>query len=139
MTRRPDPFGRSPFRPSMDRDRFEALVVAALDEIPTKFRKLIDNVNVQVEEDSPPGTNLLGLYHGVPYTYRSPGSYGNLPPDVIVIYKRPIESISRTDEEIKDQVRMTVLHEVGHYFGLSEAELRDIEKAIREQSKGERP
>jgi predicted Zn-dependent protease with MMP-like domain len=123
----------------MDRDRFEALVVAALDEIPTKFRKLIDNVNVQVEEDSPPGTNLLGLYHGVPYTYRSPGSYGNLPPDVIVIYKRPIESISRTDEEIKDQVRMTVLHEVGHYFGLSEAELRDIEKAIREQSKGERP
>jgi predicted Zn-dependent protease with MMP-like domain len=139
MTRRPDPFGRSPFRASMERERFEALVAEALDEIPVKFRKLIDNVNVMVEEDCPPGTNLLGLYHGVPYPYRSPASYGNYPPDVITIYKRPIESISRTDEDIKDQVRLTVLHEVGHYFGLGEAELREIERAIREQSKGERP
>jgi predicted Zn-dependent protease with MMP-like domain len=139
MSRRSNPFGRSPFRPSLDRERFEALVAEALDEIPARFRRLIENVNVMVEEDCPPGTNLLGLYHGVPYLHRSPGSYGNYPPDVIVIYKRPIESVSRTDEDIKDQVRITVLHEVGHYFGLNEAELREIERAMREPHKGEKP
>lgn len=138
MRRRPRPFGRSPFRPAMDRVRFESLVAAALDEIPAKFRKLIENVNVMVEEDCPPGTNLLGIYHGVPYPHRSPASYGNYPPDVIVIYQRPIESISRSDEGIKDQVRDTVLHEVGHYFGLGEAELREIERAVREQRKGDK-
>jgi predicted Zn-dependent protease with MMP-like domain len=139
MTRRPNPFGRSPFRPSMDKARFEELVEKALAEIPKKFRKLIDNVSVMVEDESPPGTALLGLYHGVPYTHRSPGSYGNYPPDVIVIYQGPIERMSRTDEEIKDNVRDTVLHEVGHYFGLGEAELREIERAVLETRKGERP
>jgi len=138
MRRTANPFGRSPFRPSMDRVRFEELVGEALAEIPKGFRKLIDNVTVMVEDDCPPGTSLLGLYHGVPYPHRSPGSYGNLPPDVIVIYQRPIESISRTDEDIKDHVRDTVLHEVGHYFGLGEAELREIERAVRESRKGER-
>ncbi len=138
MRRTANPFGRSPFRPSMDRVRFEELVGEALAEIPKGFRKLIDNVTVMVEDDCPPGTSLLGLYHGVPFPHRSPGSYGNLPPDVIVIYQRPIESISRTDEDIKDHVRDTVLHEVGHYFGLGEAELREIERAVRESRKGER-
>jgi predicted Zn-dependent protease with MMP-like domain len=52
-------------------------------------------------------------------------SYGNVPPDVIVIYQETIESICRTDEEVRDQVRETVLHEVGHYFGLDEMRLRD--------------
>jgi predicted Zn-dependent protease with MMP-like domain len=137
MRRTANPFGRSPFRPAMDRVRFEELVGEALAEIPKGFRKLIDNVTVMVEDDCPPGTSLLGLYHGVPYPHRSPGSYGNLPPDVIVIYQRPIESISRTDEDIKDHVRDTVLHEVGHYFGLGEAELREIERAVRESRKGE--
>jgi predicted Zn-dependent protease with MMP-like domain len=122
----------------MDRARFEALVGEAMAEIPKSFSELIDNVSVMVEDDCPPGTSLLGLYHGVPYPHRSPGSYGNLPPDVIVIYQRPIESISRTDDEIKDHVRDTVLHEVGHYFGLGEAELREIERAVREARKGER-
>src|SRR4030042_2470475 len=108
MTRTIHPFGRSPFRPSRDRPRFEAPVGEALAEIPTRFRKLIDNVTVMVEDDCPPGTSLLGLYHGVPYPHRSPGSYGNYPPDVIVIYQRPIESISRSDGESKNNVRDTV-------------------------------
>lgn len=138
MMRKPNPFGRSPFRPSMDKTRFEELVEEALSEIPRKFRKLIDNVSVMVEDESPPGTSLLGLYHGVPFPHRSPGSYGNYPPDVIVIYQGPIERMSRTDDEIKDNVRDTVLHEVGHYFGLGEAELREIERAVRESRKGER-
>jgi len=114
----------------MDTDEFEKLVEEALAEIPRSFRKLIDNVAVLVEEESPEGRRLLGLYHGVPYQYRSPAVYGNISPDVIVIYKRPIEEISRTPEEIKQQVKLTVLHEVGHYFGLNESELRDIEAEI---------
>lgn len=136
MTRRPHPFGRSPFRPSLPRDRFEDLVAEALAEIPVRFRKLIENLTVMVEDEPPPGSPLLGLYHGVPYTHRGPGSYGNLPPDVIIVYKGPIERLSRTDEELKDHVRDTVLHEVGHYFGLGEAELREIERAVRQARKG---
>ena len=138
MRRRVDPFGRSPFRPSLGREEFETLVGEAMTEIPRRFRKLIENLTIMVEDESPPGTSLLGLYHGVPYTHRGPASYGNISPDVIVIYQRPIERISRTPEDIKDHVRDTVLHEVGHYFGLGEAELREIERAIRESRRGDK-
>ena len=101
--------------------------------IPGRFKKLIENVAVIVEDDPPPGAPLLGLYHGVPYTRRGPASYGNLPPDVIVIYQRPIQQICRTPEEIKDKVLEVVLHEVGHYFGLEEKDLREIERAARKR------
>jgi len=131
MRRRPNPLGRSPFQPLMDREDFEGLVAEAMTSIPARFRKLIENLTVMVEDDPPPGRPLLGLYHGVPYTRRGPSFYGNIPPDVIVIYQRPIESICRTREEIRDKVVEVVLHEVGHYFGLEEDDLRDIEEAVR--------
>ena len=70
---------------------------------------------------------ILGHYHGVPFKHRGP-FYGNIPPDVIVIYQKPIESICSTEEEIKKKVREVVFHEIGHYFGLSEKELREIER-----------
>jgi predicted Zn-dependent protease with MMP-like domain len=108
----------------MDRKRFEKLVEEALSDIPPSFRDLLDNIAVIVEAKPPRGKNLLGLYHGVPLRYRG-SSYGNVPPDVIIIYQEPIESQCRTDEEVRDQVRETVLHEVGHYFGLDERRLRD--------------
>ncbi len=126
---------RSPFRPLMDRQKFERLVEEAVAGIPRRFKKVIENVAVMVEDDPPPGRPLLGLYHGVPYKFRGP-YYGNLPPDVIVIYQRPIERICRTDEEIKDKVIEVVLHEVGHYFGLEEDELREIESFIWKPDKG---
>jgi predicted Zn-dependent protease with MMP-like domain len=136
MKRRFQPSDRSPFAPGVGRAEFEALVEEALKEIPRQFRRLIDNVAVMVEDDPPPGRDLLGLYHGVPYKHRSPGAgYGNTPPDVIVVYRRPIERICRTPDEIKEQVRLTVLHEVGHYFGLEERELREIEAEMTRAKK----
>lgn len=120
----------------MDINSFEKLVEEALQDVPPKFKKLIHNVAVMVEPQpsaqtlremgATPGRTLLGMYHGVPFKHRGP-YYGNFPPDVIVIYQKPIEAISRTAEEIKAKVREVVLHEVGHFFGMSDRELMDIE------------
>jgi predicted Zn-dependent protease with MMP-like domain len=118
----------------MDRADFERLVEQAVAGIPRRFKKLIENVAVIVEDDPPPGRPLLGLYHGVPFKHRGP-YYGNLPPDVIVIYQRPIERICRTDEEITEKVREVVLHEIGHYFGLEEDALREIEDFVKKKSR----
>ena len=138
MRPRPNPFGRSPFRPLSDRQEFERLVEEALAGIPARFKKLIENLTVMVEDEPPPGRPLLGLYHGVPFTRRGPASYGNTSPDVIVIYQRPIEELCRTQEEIRDKVLEVVLHEVGHYFGLEEEDLREIERAARRARQGEK-
>lgn len=118
----------------MDRKRFERLVEESLSDIPPRFTKLLDNIAVIVEAKPPRGRKLLGLYHGVPMRFRD-SNYGNVPPDVIIIYQEPIESICRTDEDVRNEVRETVLHEVGHYFGLDEKTLRDIESARRRSRK----
>ncbi len=121
----------------MEREKFEKLAEEALAQIPRKFKKLISNLAVLVEEKasreifektgSTPLSSILGHYHGVPFKHRGP-FYGNIPPDVIVIYQKPIESICSTEEDIKKKVREVVFHEIGHYFGLSEKELREIER-----------
>lgn len=121
----------------MEREKFEELVEEALAEIPGKFKKFIQNLAVIIEEKpsretygktgASPFSTILGHYHGVPFKHRGP-FYGNLPPDVIVIYQKSIESVCSTEEEIKKKVREVVFHEIGHYFGLSEKELREIEK-----------
>ena len=121
----------------MEREKFEKLAEEALAQIPKKFKKLISNLAVLVEEKpsreifektgSTPLSSILGHYHGVPFKHRGP-FYGNIPPDIIVIYQKPIESICSTEEEIKKKVREVVFHEIGHYFGLSEKELREIER-----------
>ena len=121
----------------MERDKFEKLAEEALAQIPKKFKKLISNLAVIVEEKASreifektgatPLSSILGHYHGVPFKHRGP-FYGNIPPDVIVIYQKPIESICSTEEEIKKKVREVVFHEIGHYFGLSDKELREIER-----------
>ncbi len=123
----------------MDRDRFEKLVAEAMDALPARFKKLIENVAVLVEDypsldvrrrmGAPSRSAILGLYHGTPFQHRGP-YYGNLPPDVIVIYQKPIESICATEDEVREQVQDTVVHEVAHYFGFSDEELREIERQI---------
>jgi len=129
----------------MERERFEKLVEEAMASLPKPFKKLIHNVAVIVEDNpawetqrrfgASAATHILGLYHGVPFAHRGP-YYGNVPPDVIVIYQKPIEAICRTDEEIREQIQDTVIHEVGHYFGFSDRELREIERQSRA---GKRP
>jgi len=119
------------------RERFEKLVEEALKEIPRRFRKAMHNVAVVVEDEpSPevlaemeiePGDSLFGLYHGTPLTERSWG-YGNNLPDRISIYQKPTEEACEDDDEIRDCVAETVIHEFGHYFGLSEEEIEEIEE-----------
>ena len=121
----------------MTRERFNRLVEEALREIPRRFRRAMQNVAVVVEDEpsdelladmeiEPPDT-LFGLYHGTPLTERSWG-YGNALPDRISIYQRPIEEACGDDDEIRDCVAETVIHEFGHYFGLSEDEIEEIEE-----------
>jgi predicted Zn-dependent protease with MMP-like domain len=105
-------------------DRFEEMVVAALDDLPEDLGRLMRNVAVTVEHDpGPPG--LLGLYQGVPLTSRT-SQYAGVLPDRITIYRRAICAISRTEDEVASQVRRTVIHEVGHHFGIDDDRLDEL-------------
>jgi predicted Zn-dependent protease with MMP-like domain len=120
----------------LSRQEFTRLVEEALTEIPRRFRKAMTNVAVVVEDDPPPqilqelevepGGSLFGLYQGTPLPERS-WSHGNTLPDRISIYQRPIEEACEDHEDIIVCVAETVIHEFGHYFGLSEEEIEAIE------------
>src|SRR2546423_10884801 len=107
-------------------ERFGELVEAALQSIPPELSKYIENVAVFVDNDSPPG-NLFGLYHGVPLTRRG-SSYGigMTMPDEITIYRQTISHYSRSEEELVERVRTTVIHEVAHHFGISDERLDEL-------------
>ena len=120
----------------MTREAFTRLVEEALTEIPRRFRKAMTNVAVVVEDEPPPhilqelevepGDSLFGLYQGTPLPERS-WSHGNALPDRISIYQRPIEEACDDHEDIIVCIAETVIHEFGHYFGLSEEEIEAIE------------
>ena len=121
----------------MTRELFERLVADALETIPRRFRQAIGNVAIIVEDApgpelldgmgiTPPDT-LFGLYEGVPLPERD-WSHGNTLPDRITLFQEPIEDASRNNNEIVVTIGETVIHEFGHYFGLSEKEIEDIEK-----------
>ncbi len=110
----------------LSRERFQELVERALKNIPRRFAQQIKNVAVLVEDYPPPGQNLLGLYHGVPLKHRG-SYYGNVPPDVIVLYRVPIESLCENEDQVQERIEEVLLHEIGHYFGLDERTLREIE------------
>lgn len=113
-------------------ERFEELVADALDAIPPELGTAIENVAVVVADwpsaaqlDGRRGT-LLGLYEGVPLTRRDAMAYAGVLPDRITIFQGPISARAADEHELADLVRTTVLHEVGHYFGLSDARLREL-------------
>ncbi len=112
----------------MDRERFETLVEEALADLPAAFRERLTNIAIMVEDLPPEGVKtrglLLGLFHGIPRTEKS--VFYAAPPDHIFLYQKNIEAISRTEADVRHQIRATLLHEVGHYFGLNEEELRDV-------------
>ena len=121
----------------MDRNRFQRLVEEALRDIPRRFRSAMQNVAVIVEDEpSPqileemeiePPDSLFGLYQGTPLPNRGWG-YGNALPDRISIYQGPIEEACEDDDEIRDCVAETVIHEFGHYFGMDEDQIEEIEE-----------
>lgn len=106
-------------------ERFEELVAAALDGIPPELGRLMDNVAVFVEEGSP-GSRLLGLYEGIPLTKRDRGYEGMVMPDRITIFRRPILALCSAEADVVRQVRVTVVHEVGHHFGIDDARLHEL-------------
>jgi predicted Zn-dependent protease with MMP-like domain len=108
---------------TLSTEEFEELVARALDGIPAELGSAMDNVAVVVDDSSPPG-ELFGLYQGVPLTAR--GSYSAAMPDRITIFKETICSACRTTQDVERQVRKTVIHEVGHHFGISDARLREL-------------
>jgi len=105
-------------------DRFEDMVSTALDGLPEEFGRLMRNVAVTVEHGpGPPG--LLGLYQGIPLTSRTT-QYAGVLPDRITIYRLAICAICQGEDEVADQVRRTVIHEVAHHFGIDDARLREL-------------
>ena len=107
---------------------FDRVVERALARLPRRFRKLLDNVVVVVEQN-PPRPNLLGLYQGRPRTVRGVSDSFVLP-DQITIYQMPHEQLARNVAELEQLVADTVWHEVGHYFGMSESQIRQAERRI---------
>ena len=108
-------------------ERFEELVAEALDSIPESLGRYMDNVAIFVEDQRVPG--LLGLYEGIPLTARAAygAPYNGLPmPDRITIFRLPICRMCRTEADVVTQVRVTVVHEVAHHFGMDDARLHEL-------------
>ncbi len=118
----------------LERERFEELVMEAVQALPERFLERLANVDIEVRDwpspeelrstRVPPGALLLGLYVGIPHTRRS-GAYHAALPDRIFIYQGSIERVCRSDDEVRDRVGRVVRHEVAHHFGMTEADLRD--------------
>jgi predicted Zn-dependent protease with MMP-like domain len=114
---------------------FQVILRQALDDLPELFRQALENVAVVVEDRPPdwlldelgipPEDTLYGFYHGVPLPERSVSLSGNLP-DKISIYREPLEEDFPRPTELRRQIRLTLLHEIGHYFGMGEEELERL-------------
>ena len=120
------------------RDRFRGLVDEALSSIPAEFRDALQNIAIVIEQEptraqldeagvEDPDDTLLGLYEGTPLTERS-WAHGNVLPDKITLFQGPIEDASENEDDVIVAIGETLIHEIGHYFGLSEEEIQQIEE-----------
>ena len=103
---------------------FEDHVRASLDELPPDLAQALENIAVVVEDEHPDDPDLFGLYHGVPLPER--GDMGGVLPDKISIYRIPLEETFRDPNELREEIRITVLHELAHYFGLDEDRIAEL-------------
>jgi predicted Zn-dependent protease with MMP-like domain len=109
-------------------ERFEEIVADALDGLPEWIRERLDNVDVLIAPTPPPEQpGLLGLYQGVPLTRRGSGYFGVLP-DRITLFRSTLLLGARTETEVVARVRHTVVHEIAHFFGISDDRLREIDR-----------
>ena len=104
---------------------FEEHVRNALDELPPELARALVNVAVVIEDEHPEDPDLFGLYDGIPLPERGSGGHGELP-DRIAIYRIPLEESFPDPRELEDEIRITVLHELGHYFGLDEDRIAEL-------------
>jgi predicted Zn-dependent protease with MMP-like domain len=121
----------------MTREKFEQLVAEAITLIPKRFRREMRNIAIVVEDEPDaellqemeiePPDSLYGLYQGTPLTERTSG-YGNTLPDRVTLFKTPIEEDCDDEDDVRAVIGETLIHEVGHYFGLSEEEIEEIEE-----------
>ncbi len=120
----------------MTRDEFAILVQETLDDLPPELARHLDNVAVMIEDEpetealralglNPRRDTLFGLYQGTPLTQRR-ANHGNVLPDTIHIFYRPLLRACRTPQRLRKEIRATVIHEIGHYFGLSEEAIRRL-------------
>jgi predicted Zn-dependent protease with MMP-like domain len=121
---------------TMSRDEFEELVRQALDDLPEEFARRLENVEVVIEDEPTPAmlrsvgltprrSTLFGLYQGIPLHLRG-AHYGNVLPDKITIFYRPLVRWFHSPEQIRRQVGKTVVHEIAHYFGMDDATIRKL-------------
>lgn len=120
----------------LSRREFENLVIEVLDELPDDILRLLDNVDIvvaawptreQLERAGvPPGETLLGLYEGVPLTERGL-DYGFVLPDKITLFQGPLQELAHTREELREEIRRTILHELAHHFGISDERLQELD------------
>ena len=115
------------------RIRFERLVMRAVRRLPPQVKAMLDNVEIVVEDEPRPeqranaedGETLFGLYEGTPLTARDSG-YSMALPDKITIFRRPIERACATPEEMADEIRITIIHELAHHFGIDEDRIAEL-------------
>ena len=104
---------------------FEDEVKRALDSLPPELAAALVNVAVVIEDENPEDPDIFGLYEGIPLTERGSGDFGQLP-DRIAIYRRPLEADFDDPAELREEIRITVLHELAHYFGFDEDRIAEL-------------
>jgi len=110
---------------SVTDERFDELASDALGELPPELSSQIENLAIVVEREAP-GRNLFGLYEGIPLTRRGSGGYSGVLPDRITLFQTTICDVCSNEDEVKAQIRKTVLHEVAHHFGISDPRLKEL-------------